>query len=43
MMERMWYDFIKESSLNFCKGKQALLRSFVPKGKDPIYYHKTRR
>jgi len=42
-MERMGYDFIKESGLNFGKGKRALLRSFVPKGKDPDYYHKTRR
>ena len=43
MMERMGYDFTKESGLNFGKGKQALLRSFVPKGKDPDYYHKTRK
>ena len=43
MMERMGYDFTKESGLNFGKGKRALLCSFVPKGKDPDYYHKTRR
>ena len=43
MMERMKYDFTKESSLNFGKEKRALLRSFVPKGKDPDYHHKTRK
>jgi len=43
MMERMGYDFIKKSGLNFGKEKRALLRSFVPKGKDPDYYHMTRR
>ena len=43
MMERMGYDFTKELGLNFGKGKCALLRSFVPKGKDLDYYHKTRR
>jgi len=42
-MERMGYHFTKESGLNFGKEKWALLRSFVPKGKDPDYYHKTRR
>ena len=41
MMERMGYDFTKKSGLNFGKGKRALLRSFVPKGKDPDYYNKT--
>jgi len=41
MMERMGYDFTKESDLNFGKRKRALLRSFVPKDKDPNYYHKT--
>ena len=30
MTERMGYDFIKESGLNFGKRKQALLRSFAP-------------
>jgi len=43
MMEIMGYNFTKESCLNFSKGKWALLPSFVPKGKDPNYYHKTRR
>ena len=43
MMEKMGYDFTKESGLNFGKGKRALLRSFVPKGKNSDYYHKTRR
>jgi len=43
MMERMGYDFTKESGLNFGKEKRALLCSFVSKGKDPDHYHKTRR
>ena len=43
MMERMGYDLTKGSDLNFGKGRRALLRSFVLKGKDPDYYHKTRR
>ena len=42
-MERMGYDFTMQSGLNFSEGKWALLRSFVPKGKDPDYYHKTQR
>jgi len=43
MMERMGYDFIKESGFNFSKEKRALFHSFVPKGKDLDYYHKIRR
>jgi len=39
----MGYGLTKGLSLNFGKEKRALLRSFVPKGKDPDYYHKTRR
>ena len=35
MMERIGYDLTKGSDLNFGKEKRALLRSFVPKGKDP--------
>ena len=42
-MKRMGYNFIKKSGLNFNKRKGALLRSFVPKGKDPDYYYKNRR
>jgi len=42
-MERMGYDLTKGLGLNFDKEKRALLHSFVPKGKDPDYYHKTRR
>ena len=42
MIERMGYDFTKESSLNFGKGKRVLCL-FVLKGKDPDYYHMTRR
>jgi len=40
MMKRMGYDLTKRSGLNFGKGKRALLRLFIPKGKDPDYYHK---
>ena len=29
--------------LNFGKGRRTLLRSFVPKGKTPDYYHRTRK
>ena len=43
MMERMRHDFTKESGLNFSRGKRAMLCSFVPKGKNPDYYHKARR
>ena len=41
MMEKMGYDLTNRSGLNFGKGKRALLHSFVSKGKDPDYYHKT--
>ena len=43
MMKRMGYDFTKKSGLNLGKGKRALLHSFVPKGKDTNYYHKTQK
>ena len=43
MMERMGYDFTKESCFNFNKRKRALLHPFVSKGKDSDYYHKTQR
>ena len=39
----MGYDLTKGSGLNFDRGKRVLLRSFVPKAKNPDYYHKTRR
>ena len=42
-MERMGYDLTGGSGLNFGKGKRALLRSFVPKGKNPNYYHRSWR
>ena len=42
-MERIGYDLTKESGLNFGEGKRALLRSFVPKGKDLDYYYKIRK
>jgi len=41
MMERIGYHLTKGSGFNFGKGKRALLHSFVPKGKDSDYYHKT--
>jgi len=43
MIENMGYDLTKRSSLKFNKGRRTLLRSFVPKGKAPDYYQKTRR
>ena len=43
MMENMGYDLTSDLDLNFGKGRRTLLRSFVPKGKAPYYYHQTRR
>ena len=43
MMENMGYDLTSDLVLNFGKGRRTLLRSFVPKGKTPDYYHRTRR
>ena len=43
MMESMGYDLTNGPGLNFGKGRRTLLRSFVPKGKTPDYYHRTRR
>ena len=43
MMESMGYDLTNSPGLNFGKGRRTLLRSFVPKGKSPYYYHRTRR
>ena len=43
MMGKMGYDLTEGSGLNFSKGKRALQRSFVSKGKNLDYYHKTRR
>ena len=43
MMESMGYDLTNGPGLNFGKGRRTLLRSFVPKGKTPGYYHQTRR
>ena len=42
MMEKV-YDLANGPGLNFDKGRRTLLRSFVPKGKSPDYYHQTRR
>jgi len=42
MMENMGYDLTNGPGLNFDKGRRTLLRSFVPKGKAPDYYHQTR-
>ena len=41
MMESMGYDLTNGPGLNFGKGRRTLLRSFVPKGKTPDYYHQT--
>jgi len=43
MMENMGYDITSSPGLNFCKGRRTLLRSFVPKGRAPDYYHRTRK
>ena len=43
IMESIGYDLINGSGLNFDKGRRTLLRFFVPKGKTPDYYHRTRR
>ena len=43
MMENIGYDLANGPGLNFSKGRRILLRSFVPKGKTPDYYHQTRR
>ena len=42
MMESMGYDLTNSPGLNFGKGRRTLLRSFIPKGKTPSYYHRTR-
>ena len=39
----MGYDLTNGPGLNFDKGRRTLLRSFIPKGKTPNYYHQTRR
>jgi len=39
----MGYDLADGPDLNFGKGRRTLLWSFVPKGKTPDYYHRTRR
>ena len=43
MMENMGYDLTSGHGLNFGKGRRALLRAFIPKGKAPDYYHRTLR
>ena len=43
MMKNMGYDLTNGLGLNFGKGRRILLRSFIPKGKIPDYYHRTRR
>ena len=43
MMGSIGYDLTSGPGLNFGKGRRTLLRSFVPKGKTPDYYHRTRR
>jgi len=39
MMENIGYDLTSGLGLNFGKGRRTLLRSFIPKGKVPDYYH----
>ena len=43
MMKSIGYDLTSRLGLNFGKGRRTLLRSFVPKGETPDYYHRTRR
>jgi len=43
MMENMGYDLTSGPGLNFGKGRRTLLRFFIPKGKAPDYYHRTRK
>ena len=43
MMENMGYDLTNGPGLNFDKRRRTLLRSFVPKGIAPDYYHQTCR
>ena len=43
IMEKMGYDLVKRHGLNFGKGRRALPRSYVPKGKPPNYYNQTGR
>jgi len=43
MMENIRYDLTNGPGLNFDKGRRTVLQSFVPKGKAPDYYHRTRR
>ena len=43
MMENMGYDLTTGPGLNFGKERRTLLRFFIPKGKIPDYYHRTRR
>ena len=43
MIEKMGYNLTKRSGLNFGKERRTLLRSFVPRGKTPDYYQKTRK
>ena len=42
-MKSMGYDLTSRPGLNFSKGRRTLLWSFMPKGKTPDYYHRTRR
>jgi len=43
LIENMRYDLINGLGLNFSKGRRILLRSFIPKGKAPDYYHRTHK
>ena len=43
MMKNIWYDLTSGPGFNVDKGRRTLLRSFIPKGKAPDYYHRTHR
>jgi len=43
MMKNMGYNLTSAFCLNSSKGRRTLLRSFIPKGKAPDFYHRTRR
>lgn len=43
MMKKMSYNLTRKLGLNFGRGRQDLLCSFIPQEKNPDYYHKTCR
>jgi len=42
MMKRMGYSLNREDGLNFDKGRRIPLQPFIPEGKPPNYYDRTR-